>query len=111
MHIHRPTTSKVAGIHSIVNGLPAKWMICLLVLHVIGASESLLVAHLFVSARDTHVSVFHIKPTQETHVLVSIYYHNIQEVGIALTGRGLKPCRDVGDDAGVTNGRILDLGR
>ena len=86
-------------------------MIHPLVLHVFGASESVLVAHLFVYACGTCVSVFHIKPAQETFVLVSVYLHDVQEVGLALTLVRLKPCGDVGDDVGFTNGRILDLGR
>ncbi len=57
------------------------------------------------------MSVFHIKPAQETYVLVGIYLQDIQEVGIAVRVMRLKPCRVVGDDAGATNCRILDLGR
>ena len=86
-------------------------MICLLVLHVIGASESALMAHLFVDARGTHVFIFHIKPARETYVLVSMYLHDVREVWVALTLVRLKPCGDVGDDVGSTNSRILDLGR
>ena len=94
-----------------MHAFPAERMIHPLVLHVIGASEFVLVAHLFVDAHGTRVSVFHIKPTQETYVLVGMYLHNVWKRGVALTGVRLKPCRDVGDGAGPTNGWILDLGR
>jgi hypothetical protein len=94
-----------------VHGLPAKWVIRPLVLHVIGTSESILVPHFFVITHDTRVPIFHIKPSQETYILIGIYLDNIREVWIALMGTWLKPCRDVGDDTSPTNGRILDLGR
>ena len=60
-----------------MHAFPAEWMIHLLVLHEIGARESVLVAHLFVGTRGTHVSVFHIKPAQETYNLVGTYLHNV----------------------------------
>ena len=82
-----------------------------LVIHVIGASEFVLVAHLFVDARGTRVSVFHIKPVQKTYVLVGMYIHNVRELGAALMGVRLKLCGDIGDGAGATYGGILDLGR
>ena len=105
-----PHRQKLLG-YIVVHGLPAKRVICPRVLHVIGASESVLVPHFFGIPPGTRVPVFRIEPAQETYVLIGMYLHDIQKVGIALTGRRLKPCRDVGDDMCAANGRILDLGR
>ena len=63
IYLHSPTPSKAAGIHSLVHALPAKQMIHLLVLHVIGASESVLMAHLFL----THVALVCPSSTSNLH--------------------------------------------
>jgi hypothetical protein len=45
-------------------------MVCMLVLHVIGACKSILMPQLLVGARGTHVPILHVKSAREAHILI-----------------------------------------
>jgi hypothetical protein len=71
-------------------------MIGLLVLQVVGAGESVLMANFFSRARGTIMPIFHVEATGEVHVLVSPLLNHIQIPRILMLG-GLDACRDVWD--------------
>jgi hypothetical protein len=78
------------------------------IFHVIGTSETILMACLSVIACGTHVPILHVKSTQETHILICKQLDNVGEVGCRLLSRWLYISRDVWDDARAAN--TQDLG-
>jgi hypothetical protein len=78
-------------------------MICTLVFHVIGPSETILMSWLFAVACGAHVPIFHIKSAREAHVLIGKRFDDVGEIWVLLPDRWLDAHGDVQDDAGVTN--------
>jgi hypothetical protein len=78
-------------------------MICALVFHVIGTSETILMSWLFAVARGAHVPIFHIKAAREAHVLIGERFDDVGEIWVLLPERWLDARGDVRDDASVTN--------
>jgi hypothetical protein len=66
-----------------VHGLPAKGMICTLVFHVIGTSETILMSWLFAVARGARVPIFHIKAACEAHILIGKRFDNVRDFFVA----------------------------
>ncbi len=78
-------------------------MIHMLVFHVVGTSETILMARLFV-ARGTRVPIFHIKTAQVAHILIGIFFDDVGETRVTL--RRIDSCGDVWDvGPHIRNGR------
>jgi hypothetical protein len=77
-------------------------MICALVFHVIGMSETILMSWLFAVARGACVPIFHIKSTREAHVLIGEHFDDDGESQVLLLERWMDTHEDVRDDPGLT---------
>jgi hypothetical protein len=77
-------------------------MICALVFHVVGMSETIIMYWLFAVAHGARVPIFHIKSACEAHVLISKCFDDVGELVLLLEWL-MDACRDERDDANVTN--------
>ncbi len=86
--------------------LLAEGMIHALVFHVVGMSETILMARLFLVARGTRVPIFHIKSAQVAHILIGIRFDDVGEIRVTLPGRWIGSRGDIWDvGPHIQNGR------
>ncbi len=75
----------------------------MLVFHVIGTSETILMSRLFAVARGARVPIFHIESTCEAHILIGKHFDDVEESWFTLLEMWMDARGDVGDAASVTN--------